>query len=193
MIDYLYITHIIQTIICSPYYKNETEQLLELGCKDKNWIDSGGKAKRYEWIASGYLLEKRVCIGKNYQKYFAPQDENTLVHTTIECQKVRDVDAKKEKVSFDLLLTLRWHDPNIVTKFTEKDRREGGITLRPENIDKIWTPDLYIWNRTSVKKVDEWAFLKTSKILPTNDTSEDDCQSCCRGLNQHTCIRRAPA
>ena len=127
-------------------------------------------------VASGNLLEKRACIGKNYWKYFAPQDEKTKVHSTIEYQQVRDVDAKKQTVSFDLLLTLRWLDPNIITNFTKQSKKAGGIILRPEKINMIWTPDLYIWNRTSVKTRDEWAFLKSSKILSTNEINEVESQ-----------------
>ena len=148
--------------------------MLEAGCKEKKWIYSGGRAERYDLIASGHLVERRVCIGKNYWKYFAPQDEDTKVHSTIEYQQIRDVDAKKQTISFDLLLTLRWLDPNIVTNFTEKDIKSDGIILRPEKIDMLWTPDLYLWNRTTVKNKDEWAFLKSSKVLSTNAINEQE-------------------
>ena len=82
--------------------------VLEAGCRKKKWIyDRKGNAKSYENIASGTLLEERVCIGKNYRNYIAPQGRNTKVHTTIEYQQIRAVDAKAQTVSFDLLLTLR--------------------------------------------------------------------------------------
>ena len=45
--------------------------------------------------------------------------------------------------------------------------------LRPSKVKEIWSPDLYIWNRTSVKSKDEWALLKTSKIL-THEIKEED-------------------
>ena len=149
--------------------------VLEAGCKKKKWIyDSKGNAERYEVIASGTLLEERVCIGKNYRNYIAPLGRNTKVHTTIEYQQIRAVDAKEQTVSFDLLLTLRWVDPNIITNFNEHIRNEDGVIIRPVKVDKIWVPDLYIWNRTSLKQKDEWAFLQTSMILTKNELKDED-------------------
>ena len=92
------------------------------------------------------MLETGVCIGEGYQKYFAPEQEETKVESTIEYQKVRKVDAKEQTLSVDLLLTLRWFDPNIRSQFRRKDKLNGGIALRPEAVKKIWTPDLYISN-----------------------------------------------
>ena len=149
--------------------------VFEAGCREKDWIyNDDGNAERYNLIASGTLLERRVCINKNYRKYFAPHGQNTKVHTTIEYHQVRDVDAKKQTVSIDLLLTLRWLDPNIMTNFNEQDKKQYGLILRPEKLDKIWIPDLYIWNQTSLKTKNEWARLKTSKILTTKKIKEKE-------------------
>ena len=140
--------------------------VLEAGCIKKKWIyDKKGNAESYENIASGTLLEKRVCIGKNYRNY---------MHTTIEYQQIRAVDAKEQTVSLDLLLTLRWLDPNIITNFNEDMMEEEGVILRPEKVKEIWVPDLYIWNRTSVKEKNEWAFLQTSMISTRNQLKDKD-------------------
>ena len=74
----------------------------------------------------------------------------------------------------DLLLTLKWLDPNIITNFSEIIRKDGGMALRPEKIEKIWIPDLYNWNRTALKAKDEWALLKTAKILTTDEINEEE-------------------
>ena len=158
------------------FLQNESELVLEAGCKTKKWVYKDGNAVRYEFIANGYLLENRVCIDKNYRKYIAPHGQNTKVHTTIEYQRIRDVDAKKQTISIDLLLTLKWFDPGIITNFDESMKRAGGISLRSEKIDMIWIPDLYIWNRTSVKAKDEWALLKTSKILDSDEINIEEGQ-----------------
>ena len=120
------------------------------------------------------MLEKGICIDKDYQKYFAPEKGKTKVHSTIEYQKVRNVDAKKQTLSIDLVLNLKWLDPNIRTNFARMDVENGGIALRPEATRKIWTPDLYIWNSTSLKTREEWASLKTSKILTNNSLNGSD-------------------
>ena len=159
--------------------QSEIDPVMEAGCKKKKWIHEDGQADRYEWIASGELLEKGVCIDKSYQKYFAPQQgsNRTKVNSTIEYQKVRKVDAKEQTLSIDLLLTLRWLDPNIRSQFRKKDKVNGGIALRPEAVKKIWTPDLFISNSVALKTKEEWASLKKSKILATNLINETDSNS----------------
>ena len=106
----------------------------------------------FNWVPDGVLLQKGVCKGTNYQKYIAPEagQETTIVHSTIEYQTVRNVDAKDQTMSFDLVLTLWWLDPGIRTNFTTKDRKKGGIILSPDATNLIWTPDLFIWDRTAV-------------------------------------------
>ena len=143
--------------------KNESDLLLEAGCKEKEWINK----KRYQWIASGTLLEKGACVTKNYRNFMSPQEGGTIVNTTIVYERIREVNAKKQAISIDMVLKLRWFDPNIRTKYAEKIRNEGSISLRSKKLDIIWIPDLYIWNMTSVKPKSEWALLKRSRILPT--------------------------
>ena len=150
--------------------------ILEAGCKVKQWkYDKSGNAIHYEIIASGQLLERGVCIGKNYRKYIAPHGRDTQVRTSIEYQRVREVDAKKQTVSIDILLTMMWQDPNIKTNSISDSDNDDEIILRPEKVSNIWIPDLYVWNRTSIETKDEWAFMKTAKILlSTKNIDEDD-------------------
>ena len=110
--------------------QSETDSVIEAGCKKKKWLHEDGQPGRYEWIANGELLEKGVCIDKSYQKYFAPQQgsNKTKVNSTIEYQKVRKVDAKEQTLSIDLLLTLRWLDPNIRSQLRKKDKVERTIS-----------------------------------------------------------------
>ena len=130
-----------------------------------------GRPRTYTWAAYGKLLEKGVCIGKNYRKDFAPEKEATKVFTTIEYQKVRNVDAKKQTLFVDIVMTLRWFDPNVKTKFSPEDRENGGITLSLRTIDNIWIPDMYIWNRTSIQSKQQWASLINAKIVSINNTN----------------------
>ena len=130
-----------------------------------------GRPRTYHWDANGILLEKGVCIGKTYRKDFAPEKEATKLYATIEYQKVRNVDAKKQTLFVDIVMTLRWFDPNIKTKFSPEDKENGGITLSLRTIDKIWIPDMYIWNRTSIQSKEQWASLINAKIVETNYTN----------------------
>ena len=143
--------------------------LIDAGCKEKEWkqIDSH---RKYQWVGKGELLEEGVCIDRNYRKISVPEKGTTKVYTTIEYQKVRDVNDKKQTLFVDMILTLRWFDPNIKTKFSEEDERNDGITLSSDAIQKIWTPHLYIWNRTTVKEREEWASLIKAKVLTSHAT-----------------------
>ena len=157
--------------------------MLEAGCKKKKWTyNKDGFAERYEWVASGDLLEKGVCIEESYQKYFAPKKGRTKVHSTIEYQKVRKIDAKEQTLSIDLILTLQWLDPNIRTNFTTHEMLSQGVALVPEATKQIWTPDLYIWNSTALKAKEEWASLKQSKVSTNELLSETEL------LNSYTTV-----
>ena len=148
--------------------KKESELVFEAGCKEKEWIHNEDEnSTQFRWIASGTLLEKGVCIDKNYRSYIAPQEDGTKVYATIIYQKIRDVDAKKKTISIDLILKLRWLDSDIRTNFTEKMKENGGLSIR-QKMNKIWTPGVYIWNRTSVQPKEEWAALTKSRVLTTN-------------------------
>ena len=141
----------------------------DVGCKEKEWIKDGSQRK-YTWVGKGDLLEEGVCIDSNYRKISVPEKGTTKVHTTIEYQKVRDVNDKKQTLFVDMVLTLQWFDPNIKTKFSVEDEKNDGITLSSDAIQKIWTPDLYIWNRTTVKERKEWASLIKARVLTSHAT-----------------------
>ena len=149
--------------------------MLQAGCKKKKWIHNGhGDVQYYKYVASGKLLDEGVCIDDNYHKEFAPSQEKTKIHCTIEYQTVRNVDAKDQTLSFDLILTLKWLDPFIHTYFTEKDKKNKGIVLSKDAYDKIWSPDLFVWNRTSVTSTDRWLSLVECKILTTTAINEQE-------------------
>ena len=98
-----------------------------------------------------------------------PEKGITKVYTTIKYQRVRDVDAKKQTLFTDMILTMRWFDPNIKTKFSNIKERLEGIILKSGPIQKIWTPDLYIWNQTSAKEKVKWALQKNTKLFSSLD------------------------
>ena len=149
---------------------------MEAGCKAKNWLlNEVGFAydeKAYDWIPAGLLLEDGVCVGDGYTKHVLPESAKRYIATTIEYQKLRNVDAMKETVSVDLALTMRWSDPDIKVQFSNEDLANGGIILGPEATYKIWSPDIHIENRTYFKFDEEWKSLRSSKILTTGKEVE---------------------
>ena len=148
--------------------------LLEAGCKKKEWFyNDDGFAEGYTWIPDGVLLQKGICISPNYLKYIAPEQDKTVVHSTIEYQTVRNVDAKEQTLSFDLVLTLEWLDPNIRTSFDKRLEDTNGTILFPDAVNMIWTPDLYVWNRKKVMNTNGWISLIKSRILPSNTITEE--------------------
>ena len=118
--------------------------IYEAGCVRKDFKENG---KNFHWVPSGILLEKGVCIGANYKKSFVPEEGRTIVYSTIEYQKVREVDAKKRTLTIDFVLNMIWLDPNIRVNFSTGNIDKGGIILSQGAVEKIWTPDLYIINR----------------------------------------------
>ena len=153
--------------------------MIEAGCKEKtyNTYDKGKFTyNTYHWIASGTLVAKGVCVGRDYLKYFVPEKGITKVYTTIEDQKVRAVDAREGTVSVDFTLRMRWSDPHIKTNFSSRNKENRGIALSPSDITAIWTPDtdLYILNRRSFKFEEEWASVKSCTILATEEFSQVD-------------------
>ena len=145
----------------------------EIGCRQKKW-NRVDRRRTYQWVGNGKILEKRACIGENYRKNSVPEKGKTKVYTTIEYQRVRDVDAKKQTLFADMVLTMRWFDPNIKTLFLDENERKEGITITSEAIQKIWTPDLYIWNRTSVKEKEKSVLLIKAKLLSSLDVHDID-------------------
>ena len=131
--------------------QNVSTLLIEAGCREKIWSSEKDPDQKFHWSSHGKLLEEGVCIGKDYRKNFVPEKGVTKVYTTIEYQKVRDISAPRQKLLADLSLTMRWLDPNIRTNFSKQDIENGGVILDSESIAMIWTPDLYVWNRTRYK------------------------------------------
>ena len=155
-----------------------SELLLEAGCKKKQWVyNKDGVDGGFNWIPDGVLLQDGVCISSNYRKYIAPEQEKTIVNSTIEYQTVRNVDAKEQTLSFDLVLTLEWLDPNIRTSFDKRQEDSNGTILFPDAVNMIWTPDLYVWNRKKVMNTNGWISLIKSRILPSNTITEEEAET----------------
>ena len=139
---------------------------MHLGCTKKHWqANDKGFADTYILKPSGKLVEDGACVNDDYSKDFLPETVERKIFTTIEYQKVRVVDAKKQTVSLDLTLRMTWEDPDLKFRFSSKDKERGAMFLSPEATSEIWTPDVHINNRTYLKQDEEWKSLISSKIL----------------------------
>ena len=167
--------------------------LIEAGCKRKVWEqDENGFSRSYKWVSHGDLLDDRACVGDRYKKDKVPEIRlrstrmkrsasrlsrgrvRTKVYTIIEHQKVREVDARKESISIDLILTMIWVDPRIRYKFSTEHLLSGGLFLGPDASNKMWTPDLHIDDRVYFKEEQEWNSLISLKVaLPTSINNDN--------------------
>ena len=133
---------------------------MEAGCRKKEWIYDGTIPVKYHWNSTGNLLATGVCIRDDYQKYFPPEERTTKVYSTISNPVVRKVGAKEKTISLDFELKLQWIDSRIRANLPH-----GEITLDPNAIEKIWSPDLRILNRQFFNVKDKWASLIKTRIL----------------------------
>ena len=124
---------------------------------------------QYYWSSTGLLLARGACIFDDYQKHFPPEYGTTKVYSTIETQKVRDVDAKKKTLTIDFILTMRWLESRIKTNFARHGSTNREIILGPAAVETLWSPDLHILNRKSFQIKDEWATLITTRLLASKD------------------------
>ena len=148
------------------HFQTESASLLEVGCKVQDWkFNEVGFAQEFQWIPSGELLEDGACVNSNYSKHFLPLQVKRRIYTTIAYQKVRVVDSRKQTVSLDLTLWMRWRDPDVKFKFSDEDWQNEGLVLSPNATTRIWNPNLHFKNRTVLKPDEEWKKLVSSKIL----------------------------
>ena len=170
--------------------KDTTSLLIEAGCKTKKYNETNGRGWEYEWIATenARLLANGACVGPDYRGYVVPEKGITKVYSTIEDQKVRAVDGKEGTLSIDFTLVMRWLDPNIKTNFSSDDQANGGIVLEKTQLELIWEPDLYIYNRRSFKSLDEWRSTKTLNILTSNEVAQIDSTDTTEKQNSKTAV-----
>ena len=170
MTDIIY--HFVNKFYHISIQQNTAVLLVKAGCKEKVLkYDQNRITSEYQWVAQNgsALLAKGACIVKGYKKDFVPEKGITKVHSTIKRLEIRDVDAKKQTVSMEFTLTLKWLDPHIRT--SEEELKNAGILLSPEAINMVWTPDLHIWNRT-FSQSDERILMTSSKILSRADKND---------------------
>ena len=114
------------------------------------------------------ILSEKVCLSTDYLRADLPlvqksrtkwiKTDSILVNCESEIVTVRDVDDKTQTVSFDIFIHLQWRDDRIKVKpssVQEQDEQRFGSwhILDSNQINKIWNPDLTIYNMSSFKRL----------------------------------------
>jgi hypothetical protein len=113
------------------------------------------------------ILSEKVCLGTDYLRADLPlarksqttkwiNTDSILVNCESEIVTVRDVDDKTQTVSFDIFIHLQWRDDRIKVKPSsiQDEQRFGSWHILDSNqINKIWNPDLTIYNMSSFKRL----------------------------------------
>ena len=75
-------------------------------------------------------------------------------------------------MSIDMTLAMKWWDPNVKFKPMPYLNKSQEIFLSPSAVEKIWTPDLVVKDRTDLKIRNEWISMISAKVLVSSDTKK---------------------
>ena len=123
-------------------------------------------------MLDGELLAKGACVSQGSRRHLVPNFGNTQVICKFLHQKVRAVDSRKQTLSIDMTLVMKWWDPNVKYNPSQNLNESRDIFLSPSAISKIWTPDVVIKDLTALKFRKEWISMISSKVLVSNDLNK---------------------
>ena len=109
-------------------------------------------------------LENGVCKLNDYKPHVMPNRKQTII-VTMKRQKIQTVNDKTNRISINVDLTLHWTDSRIITTFDVDTMARGYIPLSPKAIDKIWTPDIYVFNLSDYKSFVDSQHISSVKII----------------------------
>ena len=136
--------------------------------KDKKSLESSNEPAFTDCPQSRILSEK-ICLLDDYLRADSPLSIKTvsgwskLDEITVNCESeivsIREVDDKKQSITFEISVHLQWRDDRIMVK---KEQSLDGTwhTLDSNQINQIWNPDLTIYNMSNFKRL--------SILNPTN-------------------------
>ena len=108
------------------------------------------------------VFSEKVCLLDDYLRADSPLSIKTsrgwenVDDITVNCESeiisIREVDDKKQTITFEIFVHLQWRDDRIMVK---KDSSPIGAwhTLDSYHVNKIWNPDLTIYNMSSFKRL----------------------------------------
>ena len=131
--------------IVQPIESSRGANFIEAGCKF--WIED-----RNKWGPDyGKLLQKGACVEGVYDRAIPPGPNRTLILSTIEGQRIRDIDAQKKTLTIDFSLKMRWWDYRIKTNFSTQKEELNEIPIDNRWINEIWMPNVYVYNLSNYK------------------------------------------
>ena len=118
-------------------------------------------------------LEIGVCKMNGYKTYVLPS-RNLTIFVSMKNQNVHSVNDKTSTLSVDAELILYWIDPGIMASFDEDSEALGYIPLSSKAIDKIWTPDIYVYNLSDYKNFMDSQHVSSVKVMHNNSYFQTD-------------------
>ena len=109
-------------------------------------------------------LESGVCTVNDYKPHVLPS-RNLTIFVSMNKQNVHSVNDKSNTLSVDAELILYWIDSGIKTTFDKDANALGFISLSPKAIDKIWTPEIYVYNLSDYKSFMESQHVSSVKVI----------------------------
>ena len=148
--------------------KNTRELIPKDADKGKKSLESS-KEPAFSDCPPNRILSEKVCLLDNYLRADTPisiktktgwsEVEEIIVNCETEIISIREIDDKKQTITFEIFVHLQWQDDRIMVKKGE-DPVGTWHTLDSNQIHQIWNPDLTIYNMSS--------FQRLSILNPTN-------------------------
>ena len=107
-------------------------------------------AKSQEYL----LCTREFCLPKDYEKLKLPSTKDNWpieVETAFQIIQFTDVDEKNFWVEVITFMTLQWNEPRLIFTGNDKSKLNGTVPLNLDVSEKIWLPDLYVYDLKSVK------------------------------------------
>ena len=122
---------------------NLASNLTPMGEWKKTLIEKTG----CQFISEDQLLVRNVCLMPYYQSNESPYGFNDthILSVNLQTAKVLDIDEANDKLTVHVSQHLFWFDHRIRANFMELPKNISIIKLSPDNIFKIWHPELDLY------------------------------------------------
>ena len=118
-------------------------------------------------------LEIGVCRENGYKPHVLPS-RNLTIFVSMRHQNVHSVNDKTNSFSVDTEIILYWVDAGLISSFDDEAEALGYIPLSPKAIDKIWSPDIYVYNLSDYKSFIDSQHVSSVKVMRNSSYFETD-------------------
>ena len=154
-------------------------------CKDKQY-SKGFMLSQWGWIENYTRFQQSNILHRCWHNITLHNNRNmtnlticlirpSVVVTKIDWEQFRNVNDKKRTITLDITTTKFWTDRRLKTyklkiddglygkNSDRKDRREVGLS--PEDAEKIWTPDVHVYNISDYRSFMSSIEIVSMKVL----------------------------